>query len=105
MHASIICACLPYCRHFLISFGAKFLQSTRTGDSRNYASRLSVSRKAGEGGTTTSGIPGDGQQAPKRGDERDFVPLVEYRGNQKWDKQTTTSAVSATSTFGSKDSL
>jgi hypothetical protein len=103
MHASIICACLPYCRHLLISFGASFLRSTRKEDSsKGYGSRITISRKAPEGGTVlSSGKAGEAQQSPpKHGDEGDFVPLVEYP-NRAWDKQTT---ASATHTFGSTES-
>lgn len=101
MHASIICACLPYCRHLLISFGANFLQSTKAAGSRDYGSRASIGRKAAQSATLSVSKTGDGQQAPKRGDERDFVPLVEYP-QRNWDKQTT---VSASNTIGSADSL
>jgi hypothetical protein len=101
MHASIICACLPYCRHLLISFGANFLKSTKVESSPGYGS-TSFSRKATQQGATLSvGKGGDGQQAPKRGDERDFVPLVDY-SQRNWDKQTT---VSAAHTMDSTDSL
>lgn len=103
MHASIICACLPYCRHLLISFGATFLKSTnKDPNSRAYGSRSrpTMSRKGSDGAILSSSKTGDGQPAPKHGDEGDFVPLVEYP-NRNWDKQTT---VSATNTYASTDS-
>lgn len=59
-----------------------------------------MSRKASDGAALSSTKTSDGQQAPKHGDEGDFVPLVEYP-HRNWDKQTT---VSATNTFGSTDS-
>jgi hypothetical protein len=102
MHASIICACLPYCRHFLISFGANFLKSTRTDDSvPGYGSRTGGTKRTSERVTLSVGKSADGAETPKRGDEGDFVPLVEYR-NKNWDNKTT---VSAAHTAGSTDSL
>lgn len=102
MHTSIICACLPHCRVVLIAFGANFLQSTKAAESRGYESKGNISRRASDGVMlSVVGKTGDRQQAPKRGDERDFVPLVEY-SQRNWDKQTT---VSASNTFVSSDSM
>lgn len=67
MHVSIICACLPYCRHLLISLGARFLQSSAQRSQyanngagvsvsrpTNYSRKNSVGDKlAGGGGGTT----------------------------------------------------
>lgn len=79
MHASIICACLPYCRHFLVSFGANFLQSTGIeSDAKTFGSKAIVSRRDNDGTLLPSGKTTDGQQTPKHGDEGDCVPLVEY---------------------------
>lgn len=91
MHVSIICACLPYCRHLLISFGANFLQSTQSDKSKVYGSRMQSSRKASDAAVLSVNKLAEGQQKPKHGDERDFVPLVEYP-HRSWDKQTTMSA-------------
>jgi hypothetical protein len=106
MHVSIICTCLPYCRHLLIALGANFLQSTGAGDSRTYGSRGPASRKVSQGAVLSVhlGKSGDGQQSAGPGsDERDFVPLVEYP-DRSWDKHTTVSAVSAANTSDSRDS-
>lgn len=100
MHASIICACLPYCRHFLINFGASFLKSTRPGESRDYASKT-TGKRGGSDGNILSMKGGEGQQTPKHGDESDFVPLVEYP-YRKRDKQT---AASEATTGRSADSM
>ena len=92
MHASIICACLPYCRHLLISFGASFLKSADKTQARIYGSRT-ASRKPSEGPISSSGKMGEGEQTPKHGDEGDFVPLVEYP-HRGWDKHMTVSTES-----------
>lgn len=104
MHASIICACLPSCRVLLVSLGATFLKSTRTGDSRYgdskygnsskaYASKATTSRRGSAANVLASasaGGEGHLSPKPKHGDEGDFVPLVEYP-NRNWDKQTVVS--------------
>jgi len=131
MHVSIICACLPYCRHLLISLGARFLQSSAqrsqyasngggVSSSRptNYSRKNSNADKLGGGSTTlskngtafdmqtsTTSSGGSALKTPRHGDEGDFVPLVEYP-HGGWDNKgghsvTTTHAAST----GSRDSV
>lgn len=70
LHAGIICASLPAVRTFFITFGVNFLASTQRGGQS--ASGFSM-------GTGNSKLRSqlDHQQQPKRGDEGDFVPLVD----------------------------
>jgi hypothetical protein len=104
MHASIICACLPYCRHFLVSLGANFLQSTNKAvDSRGYASQT-TGRRPSQGASAILSSVGktEPSETPKHGDESDFVPLVEYP-HRNWDKTTilSTTKVSGSSSTDS----
>lgn len=92
IHVGIICACLPSCRHLLISLGASILRSTKFGSSayaksKGYGSR-SNPVQSGNGAVSVgrSGEHIHAQPTPKRGDEGDFVPLVESPHHQAFEK-------------------
>lgn len=84
IHIGIICACLPALRQLLISLGATILGSSKNNSesSKGY----SRSKSAGLKNSKTGSSIGNAQATPKRGDEGDFVPLVEYPGDKAFDK-------------------
>ncbi|EFQ33760.1 CFEM domain-containing protein [Colletotrichum graminicola] len=74
----IICACLPSLRSLFIALGVKKLGSTN-GNSHGHSSGK---RLAGiKPGTNKSGMSSTAEKsaksAPRQGDERDFIPLVD----------------------------
>lgn len=95
IHVGIICACLPSCRHLLISLGASILKSTRFGNSayansNGYGSKSNTLQSGN--GAVSGGKGGErihAQETPKHGDEGDFVPLVESPHHQAFEKGST----------------
>jgi hypothetical protein len=76
LNVGIICACLPALRQLFIQLGAKVLATTRAG--------TSAARSTGTRSTlASSGLAAEKQQGqqqqqgPRRGDEGDFIPLVD----------------------------
>ena len=75
LHLSIICACLPSLRALFIALGAKVLATTKnasTGRSRSRSGGNDL--RSGGSSKLTSSVS---EKAPKRGDEGDFIPLVD----------------------------
>lgn len=94
IHVGIICACLPSCRHLLISLGASILRSTKFGNSayansKGYGSRSNPLQSGNGLSVGKGGEHIHAQEAPKRGDEGDFVPLVESPHHQAFEKGST----------------
>lgn len=75
LHAGIICASLPAVRAFFITFGLNFLASDQTGGQS--ASGFSMGAR---GSKSRSQV--DHRQQPKRGDEGDFIPLVDVESGR-----------------------
>lgn len=71
LDVGIVCACLPSLRSLFISMGVKVLGSTK-GDSK--ATGYGSSKNSTSKGLSTEK---HGQSVPRRGDESDFIPLVE----------------------------
>lgn len=92
IHVGIICACLPSCRHLLISLGASILRSTRFGNSgyansRGYGSNHNTLESGkGLGSVGKGGDHVHAQETPRHGDEGDFVPLVESPHHKAFEK-------------------
>lgn len=85
LHVGIICACLPSLRSLFINLGVKILGSSSgkshaTGYATN-ASNLGGTR-LGQGGEKLQA-----QNAPKHGDEGDFIPLVDIHDSKTVNKQ------------------
>ncbi|KAH9904754.1 CFEM domain-containing protein [Xylariomycetidae sp. FL2044] len=77
LHVGIICACLPAMRTLLVSIGVRVLGSSkgtsRTGYGGSKSLGTSGTGRLGVGGGEKSGL----SSAPRRGDEGDFIPLVD----------------------------
>ncbi|KAI1328539.1 CFEM domain-containing protein [Xylariaceae sp. FL0255] len=79
LHIGIICACLPSIRSLLVILGARFLGSSKgTSQKSIYVNDNSVKRSRAN---TGRGIDDKGFEVPKRGDEGDFIPLVEIQSS------------------------
>lgn len=80
MHVAIVCACLPAINQlFRLLFGSKEGTTGKSyGSSKASSGKQSAS--AGPPSQTYSHRP------PKRGDESDFMPLVDYNGSKVSDK-------------------
>ncbi|CAJ2499722.1 Uu.00g025750.m01.CDS01 [Anthostomella pinea] len=79
LHVGIICACLPSLRSLFVNLGLRILgssngQSKATGYATGTMSRGGGSRLAGH---LANEKQAPAQSTPKRGDESDFIPLVD----------------------------
>jgi hypothetical protein len=74
LDVGIVCACLPSLRSLFISMGVKVLGSTK-GDSKGSSGSHGSSKNSTSRGLSTT--EKHGQSVPRRGDESDFIPLVE----------------------------
>ncbi|KAK6863780.1 hypothetical protein PG995_000308 [Apiospora arundinis] len=88
MHVGIVCACLPALRALFVAMGAKALGSTKgntkgsSGYSTGHSGKNGVGPRSGTfGGSGGEKLPAQG--VPRRGDESDFVPLVEMNSRVK----------------------
>ncbi|KAH8199888.1 hypothetical protein TruAng_005944 [Truncatella angustata] len=85
LHVGIICACLPSLRSLFVSLGVKIL-----GSSNDKSRGTGYGTNGSHMGASRSGLGAEKQAAqsiPKRGDEGDFIPLVDVNDSKKASKQ------------------
>jgi hypothetical protein len=96
LHVGIICACLPSLRALFISLGVRILGSSKGTSKATYG--YNANSSAGFGSSLPAEKPG--QNIPKRGDEGDFIPLVDVQDSKISNRQFGV-AVSETDSFDS----
>ncbi|KAK6071108.1 CFEM domain-containing protein [Seiridium cupressi] len=98
LHVGIICACLPSLRSLFVSLGVRGLGSN-SDKSRGTGYGTNVSNI---GASRTGAEKQPAQSVPKRGDERDFIPLVEVNDHKSSSKHSQVGvAISETDSFES----